>query len=213
MLIIAKFGGTSVGNANAFKQVASIVKSNSNIRVVVLSAMSGVTNALRDIFNQTTNNRKAKCQIIIDMHKDIIEQLGLDIASKQIEPIVNELCLLAETAANLSHLDQLLSIGERLSSLILTELLIKENISALLVDSRELIITDDHFGKASPILAEIKFRCRDKISAKLKDFIILTQGFIGCTNTGLITTLGRGGSDYSAGLLAEFKCKFIGDLH
>ena len=205
MLVVAKFGGTSVGNAQAFKQVANIVHNNIKIRVVVLSAISGVTNKLIEIFKQPYNNRKNKCLDIISLHENIISQLQLNKnkITALTQPLFNELFIISKLTATKSLLDQLLSVGERLSSMIMTEVLKQYDVRAIFVDARNLIITDDYFGKATPELNEIKFRCQDKIIPLLKEHIIVTQGFIGSTAEGVTTTLGRGGSDYSAALFAE----------
>lgn len=127
MLVIAKFGGSSIRNATAFKQVAKIIEANIEIKVVILSAVSGVTDKLVEIFRLPNSERKRICQDIVTIHENIIEQLELKhIATNRIlEPIIDELFSLSEFATINSHLDQLFSIGERLSSMIMTELLKK----------------------------------------------------------------------------------------
>lgn len=205
MLTIAKFGGTSVGNANAIKQVATILQDNPTIKIVVLSAVSGVTNKLIEVFNQPANERREKCQHIISIHHNIIKELGLDHNEvlKLVEVLTDELLSLADFASTITHLDQMLSIGERLSSTIVAALLQKNGVKAKFYDARELIITDNHSGRAIPIIEDIKIQCGTKIKDLLNKNIIITQGFIGATKDGVTTTLGRGGSDYSAALFAE----------
>ena len=117
--------------------------------------------------------------------------------------VIKELFLLAESAVTLSSLDQLLSIGERLSTVIMTEFLKQMNIKAVIVDAREIITTNDNFGEAKPKLNNIRINCHHKIKPKLKNHLIITQGFVGCTTKGMTTTLGREGSDYTAALIAE----------
>lgn len=205
MLVIAKFGGTSVANADSFKHVAKIVRNNIKIRVVVLSAVAGITNKLIKIFKLPSNKRKNACHDIIKVHENIIKQLELNkhVTIKLLKPIIDELLSLSESATTVSDLDQLLSIGERLSSVIMTGLLKRNDIKAIFFDARELIITNNNFGYATPKIEDIKLNCLSKITSKLEEYIIITQGFIGATKEGLSTTLGRGGSDYSAALFAE----------
>lgn len=205
MLVVAKFGGTSVGDAYAFKQVVSIVQNNINIRVVVLSAVSGITNKLIEIFKYPYSSRKNKCLEIILLHKNIIKQLELnhDKTYTLIQPLFDELFLISSFAATITLLDQLLSIGERLSSIIMAELLKQCEVKAIFIDARGLIITDNFFGRATPEINEIKLKCQIKVTPLIKDYVVVTQGFIGSTIEGLTTTLGRGGSDYSAALFAE----------
>jgi aspartate kinase len=207
MLVVAKFGGSSVKDAKAFKQVAKIIENNINIKLVILSAVSGITDKLITIFKLPSNKRKIICQDIVAIHQNIIEELGLNSCdtNKILKPIINELFFLSKFATTDYHLDQLLAIGERLSTIIITELLKSNHKKAIFYDARELIITDKNFGYATPRVKDIKLQCFDKIIPKLKsdDHIIITQGFIGGTREGLSTTLGRGGSDYSAALFAE----------
>lgn len=205
MLVTAKFGGTSVGNAKAFMQVVNVIQNRPEIRVIVLSAVSGITNKLIEVFKQPINERREKCNEIITIHEHIIGELGLKNSNveKLIESLADELYSLSDFAITNAHLDQILSIGERLSTTIMTELLQKNGINANFYDARELIITDDHFGKATPKIDDIKLKCQLKIAPLLKDQVIITQGFIGATTEGVTTTLGRGGSDYSAALLGE----------
>ena len=203
MLVVAKFGGTSVRNANAFGQAVKIIQNNSNIRIVILSAIAKVTDKLMGMSKLSYDKRKDVCQDIVTTHKNIIEQLELnnDVV-KLFNPIIKELLSLSESEITVRNLNQLLSIGERLSSIILTGLLIKNHTKAFLIDARKLIITND-FGQTIPANKAIQTRCFSKISTKIKDYVIITQGFIGSTKDGLTTTLGRGGSDYSAALFAE----------
>src|SRR6185437_10191583 len=98
MLVIAKFGGTSVGNDNAFKQVMSIVQNRPEIRVVVLSGVSGITNKLIEVFKQPLNERRQKCSDIIAIHEAIIEQLELKNSKveKLLEALSDELFSLSD---------------------------------------------------------------------------------------------------------------------
>lgn len=205
MLVVAKFGGSSVQDAKCIKQVANIINSNINIRIVVLSAVSGITDKLIEIFKLPYTQRNKKCLDIVNIHKNIIEELDLNNYQviKALELIISELYSISEIACNACHLDQLLSLGERLSSMMLFEFLKRNQANVCFLDARDIVITNNNFGNALPKIKDIKLRCINEIVPKLEDYIIITQGFIGSTKKGVTTTLGRGGSDYSSALIAE----------
>ena len=120
-----------------------------------------------------------------------------------IDQTEDELHKLSTLSISLKNLDQVLAIGERLSSGLLDSFLKSQEIKSVNLDIRKVMITDNNFGKASPIIDLINKRAYEIIDPLLNDSIIITQGFIGSTENGNTTTLGRNGSDYSAALLAD----------
>jgi aspartate kinase len=128
--------------------------------------------------------------------------MGLEILSSyftELDLLVQNITLLKELTPK-AH-DHILSLGERMSSLIFSEVLKNKipNTSLALLDARSVIKTDSNFGKATPLIAEIAKKCEELKT----DTIYVTQGFIGSDAEGNTTVLGRGGSDYSAALFAE----------
>ncbi len=219
-MLVVKFGGSSVGDSNSFKNVASIVEQaivrSSDGLLVVLSAMAGVTNLLINGANQALDqNLSESCQtieLIRQKHELAINELFLATACKQelnliLENYLKELFILYQGISYLGELsakslDNISKYGELLSSNILYRYLLSLNIKADYLDVREVLITDNSYSKANPLMSEIKNKVFDKVIPKFKNTpVIVTQGFIGATQSGSTTTLGRGGSDYSAAIL------------
>jgi aspartate kinase len=218
-IIVSKFGGTSMGDAACMKRSADVVY-RQNSKLVVVSATSGKTNDLNELATTAEKSSWENAQLILTKIKARHLQIATDL---EILPInlgqMNHLFEELESMSRGVHLlkdcsfkalDSIISIGERLSSLLFSEALNiilrfeNSSISAKLFDVRDVLITDNQFSKARPLLSEIKTRCHEHLSIlKHSDQIFVTQGFIGCTKEGMTTTLGRGGSDYSAALLAE----------
>lgn len=220
-MLVMKFGGTSVGSAERMKQVLTLstqamAKSKGEPPVVVLSAMSGVTNLLIAGAEQAlAHNLTAASETlntILKKHEQAIEELlGKSEAAthvrQEMTPCLEELDVLYKGISYLGELskrslDAVSGIGELLSSKILAAYAAQEKVNAQWLDARTFMITDDSFGKATPIWDEVEKRSRDLILPLLKQKkIVFTQGFIGATTDGVSTTLGRGGSDYSASII------------
>ncbi|MGF1668913.1 MAG: lysine-sensitive aspartokinase 3 [Balneolaceae bacterium] len=207
LIKVAKFGGTSMADYTAMTRCASIIKKDPDKKVIVVSATAGTTNLLTGLSNtENPDDRIIYLDQIRDKHDSILKKLK---KTADIQPEVDKLLSELENMASfkgefsLKQKDQLLSIGERLSSTIFTGVLNEAGMSAAWFDARKIIKTDDNYGSAEPDIEAIKQACEDKISHKLKDHRIVTQGFIGSDPEGFTTTLGRGGSDYSAALIAE----------
>ncbi|KAE9532280.1 lysine-sensitive aspartokinase 3 [Ursidibacter arcticus] len=208
-LSVAKFGGTSVANFDAMSACANIVMADANTKVVVLSASAGVTNYLVELANGCDANRRSEIlDAVRTIQYNIINKLQQpDAVSAQIEDILQHITGLAESAslATSSALtDELICHGEMMSTRIFTQLLAERNYPAVWVDVRNVVATNSHFGKAAPN----DEKTQQQTDAVLKPLlaegkIVITQGFIGRDDEGKTTTLGRGGSDYSAALLAE----------
>lgn len=208
-LTVAKFGGTSVADYEAMCRCAEIVVNQPNTRIVVVSASSGVTNYLVRLTNTylPANERDAILQHISDIQFSILKLLGKkNELAQAMEVLLNELNEVSrdpELADDASLKDQLLSYGERMSTLLFAEILRQQGLSAVNFDVRQVMRTDDNFGKAQPDTDQIKQLCATHLAPELSQYVFVTQGFIGADEQNRTTTLGRGGSDYSAALLAE----------
>jgi aspartate kinase len=220
-MIVMKFGGTSVGDAAAIRQAAEIVKSKlDRAPVVVVSAMARVTDALLRIARIATSRRYEEAAAIIEelrqRHLETARQLIADAttggysrewAERSIDYQFNELQGLARSVATLGELtprsqDAIVSFGERLSSVIVTAAFSAHAVPAELVDSRQFMVTDNQFTRAAPDMPETRQRVRDVLLPVIESkCVAVAQGFIGATTDGVTTTIGRGGSDYSAAII------------
>lgn len=207
LIKVAKFGGTSVADAAAMTRCAKIVSDDPDKRIVVLSATSGTTNllvALSSIHGRS--DREDMLKTIEEKHLKIAEELeSSEETVRRIREILEELRDVAndENRSELKIKDRLLSFGEQLSTTIFTDLLQRSGVEAELLDSRDVIRTDSTFGNAEPLLDEIRKEAAKRIAPNLRKKRMVTQGFIGSDRNGTTTTLGRGGSDFTAALLAE----------
>lgn len=208
-LSVAKFGGTSVANFDAMTACANIVTADSNTRVVVLSASAGVTNFLVELANGCNANRRADIlENVRAIQYAIIERLAHpEAVIPHIEQILEHITLLstsASLATSNALTDEIICHGEMMSTYLFTQLLQERNVPAVWVDVRDIIATNNHYGKATPHDEKTVQQANSVLKPLLdKGNIVITQGFIGRDEEGKTTTLGRGGSDYSAALLAE----------
>ncbi|MGK4476233.1 lysine-sensitive aspartokinase 3 [Aeromonas molluscorum] len=206
---VAKFGGTSVANAAAMNNCANIVLANPATRLVVLSASSGVTNLLVALAQGELDEGEREAQLgkLADIQQSILQDLGQPSeASAIIHGLLGDIRKMAlqatqQTDAELA--DRLIACGELMSTRLFTELLCQRGVKAQWQDARQLLRTDSRFGKASVDLGASRVLCQQALAPLLGDTLIITQGFIGADGDGRTTTLGRGGSDYSAALFAE----------
>ncbi|HCH0730518.1 TPA: lysine-sensitive aspartokinase 3 [Vibrio parahaemolyticus] len=206
---VAKFGGTSVANFEAMSRCATIIENNPNTRLVVSSACSGVTNILVELANgvQDQEHRAELLKHLAEIHDSILAQLeDATEASSEVYGILDTVTSLAEAAsiqANTKLTDHLVACGELMSTHILAQLMRERGINAVRFDIREVLRTDDNFGRAEPNVEAIAQLAQEKLIPLCLDSVVITQGFIGSDEEGNTTTLGRGGSDYSAALIAE----------
>ncbi|MDF4801209.1 lysine-sensitive aspartokinase 3, partial [Vibrio parahaemolyticus] len=206
---VAKFGGTSVANFEAMSRCATIIENNPNTRLVVSSACSGVTNILVELANgvQDQEHRAELLKNLAEIHDSILAQLeDATEASSEVYGILDTVTSLAEAAsiqANTKLTDHLVACGELMSTQILAQLMRERGINAVRFDIREVLRTDDNFGRAEPNVEAIAQLAQEKLIPLCLDSVVITQGFIGSDEEGNTTTLGRGGSDYSAALIAE----------
>lgn len=208
-LHVAKFGGTSMADHAAMSRCADIILADQNIALVVLSACSGVTNQLVTLASPqcTTQQREQLLPGIYQHHRDVLSQITDDSSAvRQIEELLINLHTCVERIAQCHSLqlaDEILSFGERLSTFLFTELLKQRNANAQWFDARKVLTTDSHFGCAQPDIERISHNVQAQLLPLCQCGVVVTQGFIGADSNGNTTTLGRGGSDYSAALFAE----------
>ena len=208
-LVIAKFGGTSVADYPSMVNCAHIVLLNPNTKLVVVSASSGVTNLLVELTQSkiTDETRLIRLTQIAQIQHEIIDKLPLsEVLSVQIDLLLSRVTHLSESLVlnrNKQIIDELLSIGEQCSSLLFSYVLRQQGVVAEVFDVKEVMKTDSNFGKAEPKLDDIAIQANKCLRPLLEECVVVTQGFIGANDDGITTTLGRGGSDYSAALLAE----------
>jgi aspartate kinase len=208
-LNVAKFGGTSVANFSAMENCAKIIKNNPNTKVVVVSASAGVTNLLVDIAHTAMSKEliKQKLAEIGNIQQAILQALDNadEIGQKlqQLQRSLSDLALHEEMLHRVDLKDALLSHGERMSSLLFSAVLNQFDVKAENFDVRNVLKTDSEFGQAVPNLEKIVKAAKQLMLPSLLDSVLVTQGFVGADEQGNTTTLGRGGSDFTAALLAE----------
>jgi len=219
-MIVHKFGGTSVGDAQRISSVADIVIEHHNETnggaVVVVSAMSGVTNQLiagawAATEGKDTVYREIKAGLL-SRHLDVVETLlshspeRLDVGGL-VEDRLHELERLYRSIAVLGELtvrgrDVVTSFGEQLSVSILAAVLRDRGVRAQAINAAQVIVTDDDFGKAKPLMDPTRQRLQQRVSPLVERGVIpVVTGYIGATEQGVTTTLGRGGSDYTAAVV------------
>jgi aspartate kinase len=203
-MIVSKFGGTSVGTFEAMQRSADIVAANRDRQLIVISATSGTTNDLVALSanNIDSTQREEMLGRIETRHLDIIEQCKE--GDKLRDAFYKEFSALREhldfVGRDKRWKDTLFSFGELMSTKIFVEVLKEKDVDAEWLDARSVMKTDSTFGNAEPILASLNKLAGQQIE---KGKTYLTQGFIGSDVFGNTTTLGRGGSDFSASLFAE----------
>ncbi|MGK0704018.1 lysine-sensitive aspartokinase 3 [Yokenella regensburgei] len=207
-LVVAKFGGTSVADYDAMSRSADVVLADPNARLVVLSASAGVTNLLVALAEGLeTTERFVRLDAIRKVQFDILERLRHpNVIREEIERLLENLTTLAEAASLASSAaltDELVSHGELMSTLLFVEILRERGIVAQWFDARKVMRTNDRFGRAEPDIASLAELCTLQLAPRLEEGLVITQGFIGSEAKGRTTTLGRGGSDYTAALLGE----------
>lgn len=219
-ILVMKFGGTSVGTPEAMAQAVQIIcdaRADWPRMVVVTSALSGVTNLLIDSATHAVRGdmslyRQALSELT-DRHQAIIERLITPPTRKrqvqgEIKRLIGDFSNLCQAINVLGEaspraLDAVASLGERLSVRILAAAVECAGYPAESIESTRLVVTDDHFQNAAPDIPTTRARTRQMLLPLLTSgHIPVVTGFIGADPSGATTTLGRGGSDYSASLLA-----------
>lgn len=204
-MIVMKFGGTSVGNALRIREVVGIVKSQlGNGPIVVVSALGGITDALIETGKQAAAGKDVNVMLdqIVKRHYDTIAELKLErkIIAPEVEQLgklLGEIFMLGEL--NPRNLDKLMSFGERMSARIVAACMRSAGLDGQAYDSYDIgMITTSNFGDAD-ITPYTYQRIKKALSGK--SCIPVITGFLGKSKEGEITTLGRGGSDYTASIV------------
>jgi bifunctional aspartokinase / homoserine dehydrogenase 1 len=216
-LIVMKFGGTSVGDAERMERVAEIVREHAAQAeiVVVVSAMGGVTDMLiRAATEASRGDRehwKGVRQELARRHREVADRLlsaGEQAAVlprlaehvSQFENLCSGFSLVREVTPR--AMDTLSSLGEVMAATLVAAILRSKGLPAEAVDAMQCIVTDEHFGNATPLFAETDLRTSERLAPlRRRGTIPVVTGFRGATREGLCTTLGRGGSDYSGTII------------
>jgi len=204
-MIVMKFGGSSVESAAAIERVRGIVAARLDRRpVVVVSAMGKTTNKLLEIAHLAVNGQRDRAiSNLLSLRDFHLRESGMertvDEHFQELSELVKGLAILGELTPR--SIDAIGSFGERLSSLIVTNHFQHRGMRAVHVDSRKLIVTDRRHTQAGPIYDETYKRLAGVIPPLTKDHVVVMGGFIACTEEGITTTLGRGGSDFTASIV------------
>ena len=205
-MIVMKFGGTSVGGPREINNVCSIVEAQIKQKpIVVVSAVSGVTDKLLELANTSKKNSNAIAEVK-QRHEEIIEKLGIEKSTtnallKELEEVLSRAQekVTRQKKVIRQLLDRVASFGERLSARIVAAALNNRNIKAKAIDAFDIgFVTDENY-----VNAEILNETYSNVKKKLvySDFVPVITGFIAKNKKSHITTLGRGGSDYSAAII------------
>ncbi|GAB1470600.1 aspartate kinase [Chloroflexota bacterium] len=219
--LVMKFGGTSVGSADALSNAIQIIrdaKKDWGRIVVVTSAMSDVTNLLLDSAASASQGRVDSLadaeSTLIAKHFSAADTLIKDKQLREetkaeINILILSLVNLCKAIAVLGEaspraMDAVASLGERMSVRLLAAVVIDAGIKAQAIESSEFVITNSHFQNAHPDFKATTEKTRALLNPLMDEGIIpITTGFIGATPEGVMTTLGRGGSDYSAAIIGS----------
>ena len=214
-MIVAKFGGTSVGDAPAIERLAAIVRDRLDRQpIVVVSAMSGTTNALLAMAEQSARGQLIGAMRAVEGVRErhlaeaeaMLGKAGaetcdeLSVMCDELAQLVGALNVLGDLTPR--SLDAVAAFGERLSSVLVTAVLRRHGVEAQHVDARDVVLTSGEFTRAEPLPDEIADRARERVLPIVREGRVpVLGGYIGATKAGITTTLGRGGSDYSAALV------------
>jgi aspartate kinase len=213
-LLIQKFGGTSLEDAAALERLCAIVASSRAERpVVVVSAMGDTTDRLVEALELAAAGEETRAltglsRMQRDTERVLRDFFGADAASveRDVAPYFEELARMARAVAVLRSVpgagrDHFLAHGEMTAGSVVARALAARSLPAVRVDSRELVVTDDRFGRAQPDVQETERRVQEKlVPISASGHIPVAGGYIGASHAGATTTLGRGGSDYTAAL-------------
>ena len=214
-LLVMKFGGTSMGSAERICVAADICAEQRGLRptLAVVSAMSGVTDLLLTTLRHAEGGDEARIESnvaqLLGRHLDTCRELSIEAkAAEGVRELIGDFRRLANGMLMLGDrpprsVDEAIAIGERLTALILAEFLVSKKIAAQAINGADVIVTDAVFGNATPIMEATRKKAGDIVQPLLEAGTIpIVTGFNGATLDGRPTTLGRGGSDFSASILA-----------
>ncbi|UUX91436.1 aspartate kinase [Methanoplanus endosymbiosus] len=212
-----KFGGTSVGDEKCIARVVSILKHHHNTGnelAVVVSAMSGVTDQLHIIAKEAVESLdeppiETTIHSLRARHKKVLEAVApgeTDTVMQEIDIKLENLRNILTAIHNLRELtprskDYIISFGERLSARIVSAALREEGIPSVPLNGCEAgIMTNERHGCAN-VLPESEQKIKSRVLPLMQEYVPVVMGYMGCTGTGIVTTLGRSGSDYSAAIV------------
>ncbi|MBD64578.1 MAG: lysine-sensitive aspartokinase 3 [Halobacteriovoraceae bacterium] len=212
-IIVSKFGGSSMKDQEAMLRSAKICQKQKST-ITLVSATYGTTDKLHELVNNAVKGNWNECEKLLftlrEKHFDILQNLTNDkLVGERLRELINNLetlirgIFLISECSPKAH-DRVVSFGERLSSLLFCEAMkmtIKDK-PVELFDSRDILKTNNQFGRAKPNIQTIHHKCQNYFKLDGSTTYV-GQGYIGSTDEGSTTTLGRGGSDYSAALFAE----------
>jgi aspartate kinase len=216
---VMKFGGTSVADTQAIRRLIEIVRAEAartGPPVVVVSAMSRITDQLLRMAGDASRGERHLSPGVDDVarrHLEAVDGLvgadGRASAVKDVEEQIEELRAMLTALSILREasprsLDGIASIGELLSSRVVADALQSAGIDAVWVDARRAIVTDDHYTAAAPLIEPTHAALAREVTPLVADGKVpVLGGYVGATGDGVATTLGRGGSDYSAAIVGE----------
>lgn len=207
-MIVMKFGGTSVESAEAIGRVTEIVRARAARKpVVVVSAMGKTTNKLLAIAAAAVSGRRQEAlEQLMDLrlfHLREADGLGVDVEVgahfDELAELVKGLAVMGELTPRAT--DAISAFGERVSSIIVAAYFDRAGLPAVHVDSRRVIVTDRKHMQAAPLFAQTDAKLAAVIPPLARDQVVVMGGFIGASEDGVTTTLGRGGSDYTAAIV------------
>lgn len=227
--LVFKFGGSSVASPSAIESVVRIVGAERGDRVVVVSATAGTTDALVKAAEQAAAGDAAGSQQTIERLAEQHKNLAADLLGVQGAEALTEIGELTERTIALLRsvallrecsprsLDAILSYGERVSAPIVAATLAARGIPAEALSAEGLLITDEVFGHANPLLELTRERVATQLVPRMRyGTVPVITGFVASTADGVTTTLGRGGSDYSAAIFAAVlgagECRIFTDV-
>ncbi len=202
-LLIHKFGGTSLADADKIRHLADIVRQHGEPAVVVVSALAGVTNRLEEAHHRGASAEDGLWAELEAHHMGVGSALELDH-----DPLAKGVRAAVDTAVHdpvaprAARGDQILGLGEDLSALLVAGALTKAGQPARVVDARSVVRTDALHGRAGPDAEAIRLLAHEHILPVVTSGVVaVVQGYVGATAEGVTTTLGRGGSDFTAALI------------
>jgi aspartate kinase len=207
--VVLKFGGTSVQDETALLRLVNIVARTDGPRIVVVSALAGVTDFLVEAAHAAAAGERAGSRLgpVLDQHVALARAMTSgrrrEHAIEQVTRFLSEAAVrLNDARLDAAGRDAVLACGELASSCVVAAALADAGVSADWVDARRVVVTDDRHGAARPRLNDTRAAAERELGPRLEaGFVPVLGGFVGATASGVPTTLGRGGSDYSAGLV------------
>ena len=209
---VLKFGGTSVADSKSISKVISILKSNDDNLIIIVSAFSGITNLLQKCLNLKGKSTEGVIKEIENRHLEVIENLsslnGQSSLKSFLKEKLNELEEILDAISTIDEVTQktvskVLTLGEILSSKIIFEILKQKSFDISIVDSKEIIYTKTFNNNEVLDNDKSSINIKNRLDL-IKSKLIIAPGYICSNEKNEISNLGRGGSDYSAAIFAKY---------